>query len=135
MPQNRRKTGGRSRSTQFQPGQSGNPGGRPKLPLELKAALKTMLPESLEAMRNAINGRNLYTAVRAVNGVFNRLYGMPKQTIEQTGEPSLLVMPESVYKRYAEVRGEKTPGEGDLAPQTDRTADEALESQPPATMP
>jgi len=69
----------------FKKGQLGNPGGRPKLPSESKAALRAMLPESLEALRNAINGKDLDTAVRAVNIVFNHLYGMLRQTVEPYG--------------------------------------------------
>jgi hypothetical protein len=51
-----RTVGGRGNLRPFKPGQSGNPGGRPKLPPEFKAALKELTPDALELLGQVVRG-------------------------------------------------------------------------------
>ena len=97
--QNTGKTvGSRSGLRPWKKGQSGNPGGRPKLPPEFKAAIDALVIPSVETLQRAIYGKDLDLAVRAANIVLNRKYGIPKQTIESTGATTMVV-PEAIAKR------------------------------------
>ena len=87
---NRREKG------KFTPGASGNPGGRPQLPPELKEAAKALSPEALnilaEIMRDpeATEGAR----VRAAECIMNRAYGTPPASVEVTNLsdlPSIII--------------------------------------------
>lgn len=71
----------------FKPGQSGNPGGRPKRPVELVKACKEFNDEGLkilkEIARRKTNREN--DRIRAVELIFAYGNGKPKQGIELTG--------------------------------------------------
>jgi len=72
------------------------------LPAEFKAALDALMPASLEAIARAIHGKNPDLALRAANIVLNRKYGIPKQTIEQTGDPTILIVTDAIKARMDE---------------------------------
>lgn len=79
-------------ATQFKPGTSGNPDGRPpKLP-ELDDLLADVLGEEKNDISAAhailMKWREMASKgnLKAGEMLFNRAYGMPKQRIEQTGE-------------------------------------------------
>lgn len=78
MPQNRTKTG------RFKPGNSGNPGGRPKRTPEQRDALeavKSLAPDAVEAMERLLKAKDTPPAlrVRIAEIVLDRAYGKPKQ--------------------------------------------------------
>ena len=67
----------------FKPGQSGNPGGRPKkTPEELKAVaeLKRMTPEAVKVVVKILKNEHasLYARLQAAEIIFNRAMGRPE---------------------------------------------------------
>lgn len=92
-PENRRKTGASfgvtippevGKATQFKPGQSGNPGGRPRthglLDVLRSAVDETVAKALVEVLiAEALKGRNPLPAIQTI---FDRLEGRPKQAID-----------------------------------------------------
>jgi hypothetical protein len=89
-PQNRRKArkapvsrvdGGR-----FAKGVSGNPGGRPKVPEDVRAALKLLEPRAIQRLGELMESSHGPTAIRAVEVVIERTMGKVPQALEHTGK-------------------------------------------------
>lgn len=76
----------------FKKGQSGNPNGRPKKLPELEALMAKVMGEekggitAMEAIIQALRLKAAKGDVRAAEVLLNRGYGMPKQTIQSSGE-------------------------------------------------
>jgi hypothetical protein len=70
----------------FAPGASGNPGGRPALPPELKEAARAMSPEALNILAKIMRNAKAPAAarVRAAESIMNRAYGTPPASVEVT---------------------------------------------------
>lgn len=69
-------------SGNFKPGQSGNPGGRPKAPkesLDIKALAKSFSKEAIEALRLALQMPR--ERVAAATALLDRGWGRPQQTL------------------------------------------------------
>ncbi len=93
-PQNRQKTGTPipgGEATQFKPGQSGNPGGRPKTaPLShaCRELLALPLPDDpegrtyAEAIAQALAEKALAGDIRAAQEIADRAEGKPRQRLE-----------------------------------------------------
>ena len=71
----------------FEPGQSGNPGGRPKVAKEFKEKCRDfMSDEGWEKLKSiAINGKKK-DQFRALELIAAYAYGKPKQGVELSGE-------------------------------------------------
>jgi len=71
----------------IQKGQVLNPGGRPKVPQDVKDACKAASIEAIETllwiMRNDESGDN--ERIKAANIILNRAWGTPTQAIELSG--------------------------------------------------
>lgn len=81
------------RGRPFQPGQSGNPGGRPKKTQEEKDALamiKTLAPRAVEKLEEIINNPKTRPdiALKAVEIILDRTYG--KAYANETADSALL---------------------------------------------
>lgn len=85
MPQNRDATG------RFQKGQSGNPGGRPKVPDNIKKALSELVPESIEVKRQILHDETapLDLKNRVADSILDRVYGKPGYAVEDASAETL----------------------------------------------
>lgn len=70
----------------FQPGQSGNPNGRPKLNLELQALARAQTAECLEVLQAIARDIKAPPAARvsAANSLLDRGWGKPAQSLDLT---------------------------------------------------
>ena len=85
--ENRTKTG------LFKPGQTGNPGGRPKLPEELKEAFKALAPKALETLADVMsNSVKDSDRVKAAEVILDRGYGKATQHIDANVESQIQVI-------------------------------------------
>jgi hypothetical protein len=95
-------TSGIDNLTPFEPGQSGNPSGRPKGSRNLSTILKEMLDEEIEIIENGEKKKKQFKDIiirkllkkandgdmRAIQEIFDRTEGRAKQEIEQKTEVS-----------------------------------------------
>ena len=74
MPQNRAKNG------QFLPGHVANPGGRPKVPKDVREATRAACPEAVQFLINLMRNPKEKTAYRldAAKTLLERGYGKPE---------------------------------------------------------
>jgi hypothetical protein len=73
------------RGRPFEPGQSGNPGGRPKMPEELKVAMRGLADTAIKVLREAMEGPDPRARILAANTVLDRGYGKATQPIVAEG--------------------------------------------------
>ena len=66
----------------FQRGRSGNPGGRPKLPADIREAFKAKAPEALEVLTRCLQSDDERVAMMAAQAILDRGYGKPTQSID-----------------------------------------------------
>ena len=74
----------REKNGHFKKGVSGNKGGRPKLPEELKEAFRAAAPDALRVLVGIINDEKARHAdrIRAAEVVLDRGYGKPVQAVD-----------------------------------------------------
>jgi hypothetical protein len=75
---------------------SGNPGGRPKLPEELRELFRAKGPEALEVLTRCLQSSDERIAIAAATAILDRGYGKPAQTIDAN-------ISEGTVRFYAEV--------------------------------
>ena len=66
----------------FQKGQSGNPGGRSKLPADIREAFKAKAPQALEVLTRCLQSGDDRIAMMAAQAILDRGYGRPTQSID-----------------------------------------------------
>jgi hypothetical protein len=69
------------RGRPFAKGQSGNPGGRSKVPEELKEAMRGLADKAVEVLREAMECDDPRVRVMAATAVLDRGYGKPAQIV------------------------------------------------------
>lgn len=97
MPENRDKTG------KFQKGKSGNPGGRPKVPENVKMMLKAATPKAAKLLIDTVTDETVGMNLRldAAKEILNRVYGKAAQPIDGGLDTTLKVILEGDLKEYA----------------------------------
>ena len=71
----------------FQPGQSGNPGGRPKAAARVRDAAREHTETALAVLvKIATEGESETARVAAANAILDRGYGKPSQPVDGDGE-------------------------------------------------
>ena len=65
----------------FAPGVSGNPGGRPKLPAEMREIFQSRGPEAAEILVKHLRASDPRVSVAAAREILDRAYGKPVQSI------------------------------------------------------
>lgn len=68
----------------FQPGQSGNPGGRPKGDSELRAAAREHTEQALAVLVSGLADEDPRIRLKAAELMLDRGWGKPTQTIDAT---------------------------------------------------
>lgn len=81
------KPAGRKRkpnSGSFKPGQSGNPGGRKKVPDDIKAAFRELTPKAVETLKGILLSDTAKDAdkIKAAEIIMDRAYGKPLQAMD-----------------------------------------------------
>jgi len=68
----------------FQKGQSGNPGGRPKIVGEIQELARQHSPEAIDTLLEIMRNKKAPAAARALasNSILDRGYGKPPQSLE-----------------------------------------------------
>lgn len=87
MSESKPKTGRRAPSTAFKPGQSGNPGGRPKKTDEersLETLCREKTPEAMGTILALMNTGQERTRLAAAQFIIERGWGKAAQTIDVT---------------------------------------------------
>ena len=67
-------------------GQSGNPGGRPKMPEDLKRAMQGLAENAIKVLREAMESDDLRARIMAASHVLDRGYGKPTQAVDLTAK-------------------------------------------------
>lgn len=104
----------------WQPGQSGNPGGRPKVIGELRDLARIHTLEALETLTEIMKDKGAPPAARvaAVSHILDRGYGKPTQTISATVQ-NIRQMTDDELLSFITGTDEAGGGEGDFAPAHD----------------
>ena len=76
------------RARGFKPGQSGNPGGRPKALKEVEELCRKLTPQAIERLEKILTDDDAPAAAhtKAVEIILDRGWGKAKQSVELTGE-------------------------------------------------
>ena len=61
---------------------SGNPGGRPKLPAEMREMFQAKAPEAFEVLCKHLHATDPRVSVSAATQILDRAYGRPVQSID-----------------------------------------------------
>lgn len=65
----------------FEPGKSGNPGGQPKTPAEIRAVARLYSLEAVETLRDLMRSGNQVVRLKAAKELLDRGCGYPSQSL------------------------------------------------------
>jgi hypothetical protein len=77
--------------SQFRPGQSGNPGGRPKGERSVREIAQQHTIEAMETLVHVMRTGKNSERVQAATALLDRGWGKPTQSVEMTGSNATLV--------------------------------------------
>lgn len=73
----------------FQPGQSGNPGGRPKIEPKIKELAQAACPKAIRKLIALLDSSDEKTVIAAANALLDRGIGKPTQQVQASGDISI----------------------------------------------
>jgi hypothetical protein len=78
----------------FAPGQSGNPGGQPKVTAEVRELARQHGPDAIAALASIMHDSGAQPSARVAAAIhlLDRGFGKPKQEIEASGSLSIAVV-------------------------------------------
>jgi hypothetical protein len=79
------------RGRPFQPGQSGNPGGRPKALAEVRDLAREHTPEAIETLVTMMRGGGDRERIAAATALLDRAWGRPAQALAGADGESALI--------------------------------------------
>jgi hypothetical protein len=82
----------------FQKGQTGNPGGRPRIAPDVKEALAAASPLAAQRLVQLVKSDDEDVALKASMALLDRVYGKPSQPVEHSGLGELT--DEQIEARY-----------------------------------
>jgi hypothetical protein len=85
------RAGWRTPSSVWRPGQSGNPGGRPKISAEIRDLARDHGSKAIERFVALMHSKSLSVAVRAAEALLDRGYGRPMQGMELKEQEEALI--------------------------------------------
>ncbi len=85
MAGNVTENSGKQRGRPFVAGASGNPGGRPKVDVEVRALAQQQAPDAIARLVELMRCGNPAVEVRAAEALLDRAIGKPRQAIEFGG--------------------------------------------------
>jgi hypothetical protein len=100
------RTATKQRGRPFQPGQSGNPGGRPKVAAEIRDLARHHTATALRTLVEiAEHGESENARVAAANALLDRGWGKPRQEVEIGGTLNLEDLTDDELLRIARSGG------------------------------
>lgn len=103
-------------SGRFQKGVSGNPGGRPAMPAEVKEALEAASERAAKRLVELVDSDDPRVALMASNAVLDRLFGKPTQVTDAKIETTSVQQAHlKVLEEIAQRRQERIASEAKLA--------------------
>jgi hypothetical protein len=101
MVQNGPNGNGRQPNGQFQPGTSGNPGGRPRDIADMRESAQTYAGKALDTLAELLDSDNQRVRVQAATAILDRAYGKPATNASEG--PSVKPLSQMSYAEAAEV--------------------------------
>ena len=88
----------------FQKGQSGNPGGKKKVPEDVRDMLRGATPEAIDLMIRTMRDENTKTELRIqiAQSIADRVLGKATQPIDADMDTTIRIMLQGDIKDYAE---------------------------------
>lgn len=106
MPEKRDQSG-KKNATSFQPGKSGNPGGRPKIADEVRELARAYTKQAVQTLHDVMTDEEQPGPARvsAASALLDRAAGKPTTPVEHSADDSLLGPPEDRIALITQILG------------------------------